>query len=153
MPFISTSGGTTQPKVLAHMGGKKQFRSSLKSVFLMKWVFGVITPPAKTISQREKVHSFDSFTAWPSSLMHSLLFLTHSPPLFFLKWAPFSETLGSTLGVSACVRGGGLPPLQHFAQNKTQEVSNACLYFQASSRLLPLFCSPDTGCLPFQWTT
>lgn len=65
MPFISTSGGTTQPKVLAHMGGKKQFRSSLKSVFLMKWVFGVITPPAKTISQREKVHSFDSFTARP----------------------------------------------------------------------------------------
>lgn len=132
--YISTSGGTTQPKVLACMGGKNQFRSILKSVFIMKWVLRMITPPVKTNSQKGKsslaniaqlyalLASFDNFTGpslsplvLPLCFSPSLLCFPASQHVLLKLWTVVCVYLSKCV----CVMEGWLPPHQHFAQNKS----------------------------------
>lgn len=52
---MSTSLGTTQPKVCKLKGRNSLLRGALKSVLIIKWVFRMISPPVNTAPRRKTV--------------------------------------------------------------------------------------------------
>lgn len=142
------------------MGVKNLFRNSLQSVFIMKRVFRMIAPPAKTIPPQKKVHSkiaqlyvslasFENFTdTTPLSysflycFLPTLLFCFPSSQHLFLKlwtaswmWVCWGKVSGHLINI--------------LLRTESPEVSHVLGMsgVHTSSLLLPPFCSLDAGCL------
>ena len=113
------AGATTNPKSQHTQKGKYLLQSSLKSVFIMEWVFGMVTPPAKTIPPKGKSsllmlhicvyyqHPLVISPTTPSFLLLiTFIFCAQLPPMVPLKPMPFTEAPDSTL-VQVCVWSRG----------------------------------------------
>ena len=136
------AGATTNPKSQHTQKVKYLLWSSLKSVFIMEWVFRMVTPPVKTIPPKGKSsllmlhicvyyqHPLIISPTTPSFLLLiPFLFCSQLPFMAPLKPLPFSEAPDSTL-VQLCVwsRGGQRKAVWVYAES----CPNLCISLDSS---------------------